>query len=57
MFNNEKFKNFYKTLCNAAVGVNIGIILFGILSETYVVIPLAVINCVLLSLVYVMDIE
>ena len=57
MLNNEKFKNFYKTLCNAAVGVNIGIILFGILSETYVVIPLAVINCVLLSVVYVMDIE
>ena len=49
MFESEKLKNFYKGLCNAAFGVNIALIIFAAITEYYVMIPLAVINCLLLS--------
>lgn len=55
LINEDKFKVFYKKLCNAAFGINIGLIVFALLSDYYVVIPLAVINCLLLSVAYVID--
>jgi hypothetical protein len=50
-----KFKQFYKALCNAALGINIGLIIFAFITGYYVVVPLAVINSLLLSVVYVID--
>ena len=55
LINEDKFKNFYRSLCNAALGINIGLILFGIISEMYVIIPLAVINSLLLAVPHVID--
>ena len=57
MIDEKKIKRFYKGLCNAALGVNIALIIFGLLSEYYVMIPLAVINCLLLSVAYVIEDE
>lgn len=55
LIDEDKFKNFYRSLCNAALGINIGLFLFAIISETYVIIPLAVINSLLLVVPYVID--
>ena len=57
MIDEKKIKRFYKGLCNAALGVNIALIIFGLLSGYYVMIPLAVINCLLLSVAYVIEDE
>ena len=55
LIDEDKFKAFYKNLCNAAFGVNIGLIIFALITEYYVMIPLAVINCLLLSVAYVIE--
>jgi len=55
LINEDKFKAFYKKLCTAAFGINIGLIVFALLSDYYIMIPLAVINCLLLSFVYVIE--
>ena len=55
LIDEKKFKAFYKALCNAALGVNLGLIGFAAITGYYVVIPLAVINCLLLSLIYVIE--
>ena len=51
----KKIKAFYKGLCNAALGVNIALIIFALITEYYVMIPLAVINSLLLSVAYVIE--
>ena len=55
LINEEKIKKFYDILCNAALGVNIALILFAGITGYYVVIPLAVINCLLLCVPYVIE--
>ena len=55
LIDDKKFKKFYDVLCNAALGVNIALILFAGITGYYVVIPLAVINSLLLCVPYVID--
>ncbi len=55
LINEDKFKSFYKNLCNAALGVNIALIIFALIENYYILIPLAIINCLLLSFTYVID--
>jgi len=55
LIDEEKVKLFYKQLCNAALGVNIALIIFALITEYYVMIPLAIINCLLLSVAYVIE--
>ena len=55
MIDEKKVKLFYKQLCNAALGVNIALIIFALITEYYVMIPLAIINCLLLSVAYVIE--
>ena len=55
LISEKKFKSFYKNLCNAALGINIALIIFAFITEYYVMIPLAVINCLLLSVAYVIE--
>jgi len=57
LFENKKMNKFYKGLCNAAFGVNIALIIFAFITEYYVMIPLSVINCLLLSVAYVLEDE
>ncbi len=57
LIDEKKFKNFYNILCNAALGINIALILFAVITGYYVVIPLAVINCLLLCVPYVIEKE
>lgn len=39
-------------MCVAAIGINIGLILFGVLVSKYELIPLHIVNCLLLSTIF-----
>lgn len=49
MISKTKLSKIYKLIINCAVGINMGLILVGLTSGAYELIPLAVINCLLLA--------
>tara|TARA_B100001250_G_C19210183_1_gene533292 strand:+ start:209 stop:376 length:168 start_codon:yes stop_codon:yes gene_type:complete len=51
----KKFKKLYNQICKAAIGVNIGLLLYGFGTGTYQIIPLALVNCLLLSFAFLLD--
>ena len=55
LIDEKKIKAFYRGLCNAAVGINIALIIYALITGYYVIIPLAVVNSLLLSVAYVVE--
>mgnify|MGYP001326262259 CR=1 FL=1 len=48
----KKIKQIWTNVCVAAIGVNIAVIVYGLLLSKYDLIPLSVINCLLLSTIF-----
>ena len=48
----KKIKEVWTKVCVAAIGINIGLIVFGVLVSKYELIPLHIVNCLLLSTIF-----
>ncbi len=48
----KKIKQLWTKICVAAIGINIGVIVYGLLFSRYDIIPLHILNCLLLSTIF-----
>ena len=44
----KKIKRIWTKICVAAIGINIGVMIYGLLVSQYDLIPLSILNCLLL---------
>ncbi len=48
----KKIKRIWTKICVAAIGINIGVMIYGLLVSQYDLIPLSILNCLLLSTIF-----
>ena len=48
----KKIKKIWTENCVVAIGINIGVIMYGFLVSQYDLIPLSILNCLLLSTIF-----
>ena len=48
----KKIKQLWTKICVAAIGINIGVIIYGLIFSRYDIIPLHILNCLLLSTIF-----
>jgi len=48
----KKLKELWIKVCVAAIGINVGTIIYALLVSRYDLVPLCVINCLLLSTIF-----
>jgi len=48
----KKIKKIWTEICVVAIGINIGVIMYGFLVSQYDLIPLSILNCLLLSTIF-----
>ena len=48
----KKIKRIWTKICVAAIGINIGVMVYGLLVSQYDLIPLSILNCLLLSTIF-----